>query len=355
MVKRAPRRTAGLAVRRHTWPPRDSRSWETDVSTPAEPTISVVVPVHNKASHLHRCYESILAQTSPINEIVFVDDASTDDSRAILRSFDDPRVRLVERDPPSAGPGGARNAGIRAATGDWVAFLDADDAWLPNLVATLRAEATTCGDGVGVIFAGFENDYDGLRKPHEYVAMFGHLGRRRLNFQAYLEAWLACGRSPMHTSSTMIRRQVLHDVGLFPEGPNARRGQDIALWLKCVAHADVVSVPDMGAVYHRVSTNMVTKTTSLNVTPALCFVVRDLLPSRSPAEQSLLKQLNNYILFDYARVSKYLRGQPFDPALLRHLYPLEGVRDVARTVALVAAPLGLLRALRRVRLRAQAA
>ena len=93
------------------------------------PSISVVIPCHNAAPFLRATIESILQQTRPATEVIVVDDGSTDDSAWIAASFGPP-VRVIRQE--NRGESAARNRGIEAATGDWVAFLDADDLWLPT-------------------------------------------------------------------------------------------------------------------------------------------------------------------------------------------------------------------------------
>ena len=101
------------------------------------PSISVVIPCYNAAAFLRATIESILGQTQPVLEVIVVDDGSADDSANIAESFGPP-VRVIRQ--PNQGESAARNRGIEAAVGDWVAFLDADDLWLPTKIE-LQSEA----------------------------------------------------------------------------------------------------------------------------------------------------------------------------------------------------------------------
>ena len=95
----------------------------------SKPTISVVIPCYNAAPFLRETLESVFVQTYPPLEIIVVDDGSTDESAVIAESFGSP-VRVIRQE--NQGESVARNRGIEEAGGDWVAFLDADDLWLPN-------------------------------------------------------------------------------------------------------------------------------------------------------------------------------------------------------------------------------
>ena len=112
--------------------------------------VSIVVPLFNKARYVARCLTSILNQNFTDFELIVVNDGSTDEGEEVVRSFSDERVRLINQ--ANAGPGAARNRGMGDARGEFIAFLDADDEWLPGyLEQSLRilmnhpeTAATTC-------------------------------------------------------------------------------------------------------------------------------------------------------------------------------------------------------------------
>lgn len=94
-------------------------------------SISVVIPAYNRQGTIRKCLESVLNQTFSPFEVIVVDDCSTDATSKIVRNFSDPRVRsIVLR--KNYGAQAARNRGIREAKGDWIAFQDSDDEWLPE-------------------------------------------------------------------------------------------------------------------------------------------------------------------------------------------------------------------------------
>jgi len=104
-----------------------------------KPAISVVLPVHNRAGILARAVQSVLDQPLKDFELIVVDDGSTDDSVAVARSFDDPRIKVIELGQ-NRGGNAARNAGVRAATAPLIAFLDSDDTYLPEKLGGVVAE-----------------------------------------------------------------------------------------------------------------------------------------------------------------------------------------------------------------------
>ncbi|HEX4301898.1 MAG TPA: glycosyltransferase [Rhizomicrobium sp.] len=100
------------------------------------PFFSVVIPVYNRADCLGAALHSVLAQDDPDFEIVVVDDGSRDDPKAVIAGIADPRIRYIRQD--NAGGGAARNRGILAAVGDFIAFLDSDDVFLPHHLRAMR-------------------------------------------------------------------------------------------------------------------------------------------------------------------------------------------------------------------------
>src|ERR1051325_6685298 len=99
-----------------------------------QPDISVVLATYNRAARLPRAIASVLAQEGARFELIVVDDASTDGTRAYLATLSDPRIRAVHAEP-NGGPSAARNLGLQAARAELVAFLDSDDAYRPGRLA----------------------------------------------------------------------------------------------------------------------------------------------------------------------------------------------------------------------------
>src|SRR5262245_33388702 len=123
-----------------------------------KPLVSVVIPSHNRRRLLERTLRSVLAQAAGDLEVVVVDDGSTDGTRDAAGL--DPRVVILRNDIP-AGVGSARNQGIAAARGEWIAFCDDDDLWSPDKL--MRQLAAADDAGAQWVYGGDVNVDDGLR------------------------------------------------------------------------------------------------------------------------------------------------------------------------------------------------
>ncbi len=100
------------------------------MSSNLKPTISVVIPTYNRANTIVPCIESVLAQSYPVNEIIVIDDSSTDDTLSIINNLKY-NIRVLQTQKNS-GAQTARNIGIKSAKSEWIAFLDSDDEWVSN-------------------------------------------------------------------------------------------------------------------------------------------------------------------------------------------------------------------------------
>lgn len=105
-------------------------------TTPATPKISVIMPTHNAGRFIEKAVRSVLEQTYPHLELLIVDDASTDNTEALVRQFTDPRIRY-HKSERIGHPAGVRNTALRMATGDLIAFLDSDDIYYPDTLEKL--------------------------------------------------------------------------------------------------------------------------------------------------------------------------------------------------------------------------
>ncbi|MGH3264482.1 MAG: glycosyltransferase family 2 protein [Trebonia sp.] len=167
------------------------------------PRVSAVIPAYNAARTIARTLDSALTQSLPDIEVVVVDDGSADRTREIVESVGDPRVRLVSQ--PNAGVATARNTGISHARGDWVAFLDSDDVWLPHkLERQLELMAARPGCMASQGSAYFVDDE---LRPFKL--------RRCLPVTNPLLMFLRFQNLPNAASSWIVRRELLGRIGGF--------------------------------------------------------------------------------------------------------------------------------------------
>lgn len=122
--------------------------------------VSVVIPVYNASLYLRQCIDSILRQTLTDFELICVNDGSTDNSLDILKSYDDPRIKIIDKE--NTGAGDSRNVGMKVAKGDYLSILDADDFFDPKMLEVLYNEATS--QKVDIVVCGYRMYNDKLKK-----------------------------------------------------------------------------------------------------------------------------------------------------------------------------------------------
>ena len=197
-------------------------------------SFSVIVPTHNREHLLPRALNSIAAQTQTPLEVIVVDDGSTDDTIATLRR-EYPDVVLFEE--PHRGVSAARNRGIHASRGDWIAFLDSDDEWRPEKLA--RQDAALVSTPT-VLLCHTEEVW--VRNGVRVNPMKKHAKRGGIIFEDCLP--LCC----MSPSSVVVHREVLEDVGVFDETLPAC--EDYDLWLRITSRYPVLFIDEPLVVKH---------------------------------------------------------------------------------------------------------
>jgi glycosyltransferase involved in cell wall biosynthesis len=206
--------------------------------------ISVVVPAYNASSWIKETLDSILAQTFQDFEVIVVDDGSTDDTADLIESYGGV-VRCVRK--TNGGASSARNVGIRCSRGSWIAFVDADDLWLPF---KLDLQVRMIDKNPDLVWQYsdayiFESDSRCIRclasenhKPYKGDIL------RQLLMYCFIP-------SP----TPLVRRDVFDQVGFFSESPVTRIGEDWDLWLRIAAMYNVgyVDQPTAGIRQHKTS------------------------------------------------------------------------------------------------------
>jgi glycosyltransferase involved in cell wall biosynthesis len=213
------------------------------------PTIAAVIPAYNLGRYIGRAVESALRQTRALDEILVVDDGSTDHTPQVLSGFGG-RIRVIRQ--ANAGASAARNAGILAAKSDWIAFLDGDDEWLPEAIALLGGIVERHPELVWATGNFFRCDCDAGHRQWEDItaprmdAIRKHLGGGEV-FDSYFIAHnlFAAGC----TDTMILRRDAIVEAGLFL--PGQKRINDMDLWFRVAyRHPAIGFVRQPLAVYH---------------------------------------------------------------------------------------------------------
>ncbi len=174
------------------------------------PTVSVVIPTYNSGAPLKQTLDSALHQTRAPHEIIVVDDGSTDQTPAWIRRNYGERLRLIEQ--RNGGVARARNAGWRAASGEWIAFLDHDDVWHADKLERLLQAATP--SDCGVIYSRWR-EVDENGEPLPEAAQLTRQPWWR-GARGHVFGWLFGWRCPIVSMSVpLVRRDLLEQIGGF--------------------------------------------------------------------------------------------------------------------------------------------
>jgi len=180
--------------------------------------VSVVIPTFNRETTLPRAVKSALQQTHPVHEILVCDDGSTDDSRKVIEALNDPKIKWIDCGRNGM-PSIPRNKGIRQAQGEWIAFLDSDDEWLPEKIewqmkalkaSELLASTTNCNRWAG---------------KNNLGPFFSH-NKKEISFADLLPVNMNI------CSSVVVSKTLLESTSLFPEQKEYKAIEDYALWLR---------------------------------------------------------------------------------------------------------------------------
>ncbi|QIT56557.1 glycosyltransferase [Aquisalimonas sp. 2447] len=207
----------------------------------SRPLVSVVTPTYNRADYLRIAIDSVLAQTYPHFEHLVIDDGSEDSTPRLMDEYGDERVRYFRQE--NQGQSVARNVGIEQSRGDYICFLDSDNAWVPEKLQQ-QIEAFESYPDVGVVYG-----------DNIFIDAWGNDlgGRNMLRFSGRItEALLGDNFVSMNT--TMSRADVLREAGGFD--PADRYAEDYGLWLRVSLHESFLYLPRLWA-YYRIMENQI--------------------------------------------------------------------------------------------------
>ncbi|MBD2103619.1 glycosyltransferase [Leptolyngbya sp. FACHB-261] len=259
------------------------------------PLISVVIPVYNGEKTIQETVDSVLKQTFTDFELLIINDGSQDSTLEILSNIQDPRLKILSY--PNAGLAASRNRGTAQATGEFIAFLDADDLWTTDkLEAQLQALQANPQAAVAYSWTDYIND------ASQFIQAGTHMTRNgSVLGQLLVTNFVENGSNPL------IRKQALLEVGDFDESLTA--AEDWDMWLRLAKHYEFVGVRKVQILYRR------TNSMSSNVVrqERECLKILNRAFDQAP---EAIQQLRKY---SYANLYKYLTFKALDgpPGLQR--------------------------------------
>jgi glycosyltransferase involved in cell wall biosynthesis len=205
--------------------------------------ISVVIPLFNKGPYIARTLDSVLKQTFQDFDVIVVDDGSTDNGAEVVRGFDDPRIQLIQQ--VNQGESAARNRGVDETKSDMVAFLDADDEWMPKHLETIHRLIERYPEaGMYATAYKIQNSNGETRlADYKYIPNSPWEGLLPDYFKSG-----AYGEFPVNSSVTVIPKKIFQEVGGFPVG--YWWGPDADLFGKIAIKYPVAFSWELGAIYH---------------------------------------------------------------------------------------------------------
>ncbi len=207
---------------------------------PNIPTVSVVIPTYNRAHLLGRAIQSVLDQTYRDFELIVVDDGSTDNTEEVVEGLSDERVKYI-RHEKNKGGAAARNTGIKAAKGQYIAFQDSDDEWLPEKLEKQMKVFETAPTEVGVVYTDMQR-INKNGKPEYWhsprVTNGSLINPKTSDYQVM----------GLGIQSTLIRKDCFDKVGLFDE--KFPRFIDLELFIRLSKHCHFHHIEESLVKYH---------------------------------------------------------------------------------------------------------
>ena len=250
------------------------------------PKISVIVPLYNKVNEVQRAIDSIFAQTVQDFELIVVDGGSTDGSLDVIKKYEtDPRYHLVHQ--KSKGLPAGRNEGIAVVSSELVAFLDADDEWLPaylEQILELRKNHPTAGLYATAYIPTYGSQSQKLPlcdiPPKPWHGLLS----------SYFRSTALAMQPPFSPCCVTIPMSTFNDIGLF--NPKLRIGEDTEMWGRIALRLPIAYTSTEGARYHWISDNKMTdKKVPIDHHPFYMYI------SSLPERDSLIQKTDGLQLY----------------------------------------------------------
>ena len=196
------------------------------------PLISVVLPTYNRASTLLRAVNSVLNQTYPNLELIIVDDASNDETSNLIKNISDQRLKYIKH-PEQRGAGTARNSGIEIAQGEYIAFQDSDDEWLPTKLEE-QLKLFNTNKNIGAVFSTYLKVSERNKElvPAKLSAeMWGDIHRNIL-----FSSWIG-------TPTLMVKSDLIKSIAGFDQGLEALEDWELVIRLAKLCRFGCINKP----------------------------------------------------------------------------------------------------------------
>lgn len=282
------------------------------------PLISIIMPTHNAGRYIGKAIESVLAQTYPNWELLIVDDASTDETESVVRSFDDSRI-YYKKARRIGHPAGVRNTALRMAQGELIAFLDSDDLYYPTTLEKLSAPLLENADLISVYGFAFQIDENDQPIPNA-LSLISNTNRQGPDDPVYLlppdyaHSWerIVTSQISCLLAALMLRRSAWEQIGFFNENLCGPEDYEFYVRMFLHNHAGVHCLSDYVYQYRIHSA-------SLTKAPEHCYRLLDsclkimrwlFTEAKIPAEAKRLKSQAYVACYRYLARERLLNRQP---------------------------------------------
>ena len=263
---------------------------------------SVVIPMYNAEKFVARSINSVLNQTYKGYEVIVVNDGSTDNGLAIANSFagKNNNIKIVSQKNKLAGA--ARNCGVREAKNDFIAFLDADDEYLPDFLETI-ANLINKFPQAGI----YATAYRVQKEKKSFIPKYSALPK--FPWEGIVPSYYksALNYHPLSGTSVAIKREVFENIGYFVEG--IRTGEDLDYWARLAAKYDVAFSSKVCVIYHRTTGISLSVEKTLNHDRKVEETLENIIKNKQyrPKDEYYIKEWYNKLHLDTA--SKYIKDK----------------------------------------------
>ena len=252
---------------------------------------SVVIPLFNKAGQIERALTSVFSQSEPADEVIVVDDGSTDGSFDVVKALQD-RFEFTLHRKTNGGVSRARNDGAKLARNDYVCFLDADDEWHKDHLSEIASLLNTA-DQKPILIS--------TRNCYRKSDLGTRLGNPKQGLQDAAFNTLAEVSRAVSSSSACVRKDKLFEIGGFPE--DVKHGEDLYLWYRLILQGPVAFSAMCGAVVHDDAPSRTSRSTLMEVPYHIVYFTDDELGKKYLEHKSLRRLLEQSATRNSMRLS----------------------------------------------------